>query len=47
MVACTSDIGVNVEPGPSWPSTEPAMTRTSAPASAEVSSATSPERMSW
>jgi hypothetical protein len=40
MVACTSDIGVKVEPGPSWPSTDPAITRTSAPASGVVRSAT-------
>src|ERR1700757_884175 len=39
-VACSSVIGVCVDPGPGWPPTSPAITRTSAPASAEATKAT-------
>jgi hypothetical protein len=47
IVACTSTIGVWVTPGPAWPATSPAMTRSSAPPSDEASSATLSPRMSW
>ncbi len=40
-------VHASIEPGPACPSTVPAMTRTREPASPEVSSWTSPERMSW
>src|SRR4051812_4033658 len=41
MVLCANVIGVCVAPGPPWPSTSPAMTRTSAPPSCDDSSFTS------
>jgi hypothetical protein len=46
-VACTSVMGVYVEPGPACPPTSPAITRTSAPPSCDRSSATLPAEMSW
>ncbi|CAM5267529.1 hypothetical protein STENM223S_00964 [Streptomyces tendae] len=46
-VAWTIVIGVCVIPGPSWPPSSPAMTRSRAPPSGEVSSWTLPLRMSW
>jgi hypothetical protein len=46
-VAWIMVIGVCVMPGPWWPSSSPAMTRSSAPPSGVVSSWTWPPRMSW
>src|SRR6266487_4556829 len=45
-VPCSSAIGVWVMPGPSWPATSPAITRSSAPPSDELSSDTARPRMS-
>ena len=46
-VACTRVIGVYVAPGPWWPSSDPAMTRSSAPPSGVLSRPTSDARRSW